>query len=152
MGAEISVEGGYVNAKAPKGGLRGARIDLPFVSVGATHVLMMAATLADGETLITNAAGEPEVIDVANCLVGYGRANRWYWHAAIDYSRRQKPARVLTMPCHVIVLKQAPLRWRLRQQRAMPALPVLTKRFWAHWPRPCVWRIAALKMSLAGCV
>ena len=72
MGAEISVEGGYVNAKAPKGGLKGARIDLPFVSVGATHVLMMAATLADGETLITNAAGEPEVIDVANCLVAMG--------------------------------------------------------------------------------
>lgn len=72
MGAEISVEGGYVNAKAPKGGLRAARIDLPFVSVGATHVLMMAATLANGETLITNAAGEPEVVDVANCLVAMG--------------------------------------------------------------------------------
>ena len=72
MGAEISVEGGYVNAKAPKGGLKGARIDLPFVSVGATHVLMMAATLADGETMITNAAGEPEVVDVANCLVAMG--------------------------------------------------------------------------------
>ena len=72
MGAEIAVEGGYVNAKAPKGGLKGARIDLPFVSVGATHVLMMAATLADGETLITNAAGEPEVVDVATCLVAMG--------------------------------------------------------------------------------
>jgi UDP-N-acetylglucosamine 1-carboxyvinyltransferase len=72
MGAEISVEGGYVNAKAPKGGLKAARIDLPFVSVGATHVLMMAACLADGETIITNAASEPEVVDVASCLVAMG--------------------------------------------------------------------------------
>ena len=72
MGAAIAVEGGYVNAKAPKGGLKAARIDLPFVSVGATHVLMMAATLADGETIITNAASEPEVVDVANCLVAMG--------------------------------------------------------------------------------
>ena len=72
MGVDIIVEGGYVNAKAPKGGLRGARIDLPFVSVGATHVLMMAATLATGETLITNAASEPEVVDVAHCLVAMG--------------------------------------------------------------------------------
>lgn len=71
MGAEIAVEGGYVNATA-KGGLRGARIDLPFVSVGATHVLMMAATLAAGETIITNAASEPEVVDVATCLVAMG--------------------------------------------------------------------------------
>ena len=67
MGAEIEVAGGYVNARA-KDGLKGARIDLPFVSVGATHVLMMAACLADGETIITNAAMEPEVVDVAQCL------------------------------------------------------------------------------------
>ena len=75
MGAQISVEKGYVNATTKhngKSGLRGARIDLPFVSVGATHVLMMAATLADGETCITNAATEPEVVDVANCLVAMG--------------------------------------------------------------------------------
>ena len=71
MGAAISVENGYANATA-KGGLKGARIDLPFVSVGATHVLMMAACLAEGETLITNAAAEPEVADVAQCLVAMG--------------------------------------------------------------------------------
>jgi UDP-N-acetylglucosamine 1-carboxyvinyltransferase len=71
MGALISVENGYVNATA-KGGLTGARIDLPFVSVGATHVLMMAATLAKGETVITNAAAEPEVVDVAHCLCAMG--------------------------------------------------------------------------------
>jgi UDP-N-acetylglucosamine 1-carboxyvinyltransferase len=71
MGADIAVEGGYVNAAAP-GGLKGARIDLPFVSVGATHVLMMAATLADGKTTITNAATEPEVVDVGRCLMAMG--------------------------------------------------------------------------------
>ncbi len=71
MGAQIEVENGYVNATA-KGGLKGARIDLPFVSVGATHVLMMAATLAKGTTLITNAATEPEVVDVGKCLMAMG--------------------------------------------------------------------------------
>lgn len=71
MGADISVEGGYVNATA-KGGLEGARVDFPFVSVGATHVLLMAACLAKGETVITNAATEPEVVDVGRCLMAMG--------------------------------------------------------------------------------
>jgi UDP-N-acetylglucosamine 1-carboxyvinyltransferase len=71
MGADISVEGGYVNATA-KGGLKGARVDFPFVSVGATHVLLMAACLAKGETVITNAATEPEVVDVGRCLMAMG--------------------------------------------------------------------------------
>lgn len=74
MGAEIEVEDGYVNARATAkdGRLQGARIDLPFVSVGVTHVLLMAATLARGETVITNAATEPEVIDVGQCLQKMG--------------------------------------------------------------------------------
>ncbi len=71
MGAHIDVDGGYVHAST-QGGLKGARIDLPFVSVGATHVLLMAASLAKGESVITNAAMEPEVVDVANCLVAMG--------------------------------------------------------------------------------
>ncbi len=71
LGADIEVDAGYVSARAPKG-LKGARIDLPFVSVGATHVLMMAACLAKGETLITNAASEPEVVDLAHCLQKMG--------------------------------------------------------------------------------
>ena len=71
MGADISVEGGYVNATA-KGGLKGARVDFPFVSVGATHVRLMAACLAKGETVITNAATEPEVVDVGRCLMAMG--------------------------------------------------------------------------------
>lgn len=56
MGAEILLEEGYVKATAPKGGLRGAKILFPKVSVGATENLMMAATLAKGETILTNAA------------------------------------------------------------------------------------------------
>jgi UDP-N-acetylglucosamine 1-carboxyvinyltransferase len=67
LGAEIEIDGGYVVAKAPNG-LRGNRITFPKVSVGATHNVLMAATLARGETLIENAAREPEVGDVAACL------------------------------------------------------------------------------------
>lgn len=72
LGAEIDIDEGYVVARAPKGGLRGARIVFPKVTVGATHVIMMAATLAKGTTVIENAAMEPEVTDVAECLVKMG--------------------------------------------------------------------------------
>lgn len=72
LGAEIDIDEGYVVARAPKGGLRGARIVFPKVTVGATHVIMMAATLARGTTVIENAAMEPEVTDVAECLVKMG--------------------------------------------------------------------------------
>jgi UDP-N-acetylglucosamine 1-carboxyvinyltransferase len=71
LGAKIELEGGYVNAKC-NGRLTGAEIVFPFTSVGATENLMMAATLADGETRLINAAREPEVIDLANCLVAMG--------------------------------------------------------------------------------
>ncbi len=71
MGAEIGMDAGYVVARAP-GGLKGGRIVFPKVSVGATHVALMAATLARGETVIENAAREPEVTDVAECLVKMG--------------------------------------------------------------------------------
>lgn len=71
LGAEIDIEEGYVIAKAPHG-LKGAEIDFPFASVGATHTLLMAATLAEGETIINNAAKEPEIGDVARCLVAMG--------------------------------------------------------------------------------
>ncbi len=71
LGAEIELEGGYVIARAPKG-LTGARITLGKVSVGATHNALMAATLARGETLIENAAREPEVMDLAICLTEMG--------------------------------------------------------------------------------
>jgi len=67
LGADISVDGGYVVARAPKG-LKGGRVGFPKVTVGGTHNVMMAATLARGETVIENAAREPEVGDVAHCL------------------------------------------------------------------------------------
>ncbi|AQZ51526.1 UDP-N-acetylglucosamine 1-carboxyvinyltransferase [Martelella mediterranea] len=72
MGAEIEIDSGYVEAKAPKGGLAGGRYVFPKVSVGATHTLMMAATLANGTTVLENAAREPEIIDLANCLKAMG--------------------------------------------------------------------------------
>jgi UDP-N-acetylglucosamine 1-carboxyvinyltransferase len=67
LGAELSIDGGYVIAKAP-GGLKGGSIEFPKVTVSGTHVALMAATLAQGTTVITNAACEPEILDVADCL------------------------------------------------------------------------------------
>ncbi len=67
LGAVIEIDGGYVICKAP-GGLKGAAIDFPKVTVSGTHVAVMAASLARGTTVITNAACEPEVADVADCL------------------------------------------------------------------------------------
>ncbi|MEK1866522.1 MAG: UDP-N-acetylglucosamine 1-carboxyvinyltransferase, partial [Ensifer adhaerens] len=72
LSANIEIDSGYVNATAPAGGLIGARYTFPKVSVGATHVLMMAATLANGTTVLGNAAREPEVVDLANCLSAMG--------------------------------------------------------------------------------
>ena len=70
MGAEVRVEHGYVHAKVPR--LKGARLFTDMVTVTGTENLMMAAALADGETVIENAAREPEVVDLANCLVAMG--------------------------------------------------------------------------------
>jgi UDP-N-acetylglucosamine 1-carboxyvinyltransferase len=67
LGAAIEIESGYVVARAPHG-LRGAEIVFPKVTVGGTHTAMMAASLAQGTTVIENAAREPEIIDVADCL------------------------------------------------------------------------------------
>jgi UDP-N-acetylglucosamine 1-carboxyvinyltransferase len=72
LGAEIDIDEGYVVARAPKGGLIGATVHFPRVSVGATHTVMMAATLARGTTVIENAAQEPEIGDVARCLIAMG--------------------------------------------------------------------------------
>ncbi|MBW8726180.1 MAG: UDP-N-acetylglucosamine 1-carboxyvinyltransferase [Inquilinus limosus] len=71
LGAEIEVTEGYINARAPNG-LQGARIVFPKVSVGATENLMMAAALARGETVLVNAAREPEIVDLAACLTAMG--------------------------------------------------------------------------------
>ncbi|MDO9524808.1 MAG: UDP-N-acetylglucosamine 1-carboxyvinyltransferase [Gemmobacter sp.] len=68
MGAQMDLRDGYVHATAPAGGLRGAVIEFPFVSVGATENALLAATLARGTTEIRNAAREPEIVDLAQCL------------------------------------------------------------------------------------
>ncbi|GGL95679.1 UDP-N-acetylglucosamine 1-carboxyvinyltransferase [Pseudomonas asuensis] len=72
MGAQIEVEAGYIKAKAPAGGLRGAHYFFDTVSVTGTENVLMAATLAKGRSVIQNAAREPEVVDLANCLIAMG--------------------------------------------------------------------------------
>jgi UDP-N-acetylglucosamine 1-carboxyvinyltransferase len=71
MGAIIKLDGGYIDATAPQG-LHGATIVFPFVSVGATENLLMAASLAEGVTILKNAAREPEITDLATCLIAMG--------------------------------------------------------------------------------
>lgn len=71
LGAELDLRDGYVHARAP-GGLKGGVHEFPFVSVGATENLLMAATLAKGTTVLKNAAREPEIVDLANCLQAMG--------------------------------------------------------------------------------
>jgi len=71
MGADITVDGGYIHATC-KGRLKGARIVLETVTVTGTENLMMAATLAQGQTILENAAREPEVVDLAECLIAMG--------------------------------------------------------------------------------
>ncbi|TNE37895.1 MAG: UDP-N-acetylglucosamine 1-carboxyvinyltransferase [Alphaproteobacteria bacterium] len=71
LGAQIELEDGYVLASAPQG-LKGAEIEFPFVSVGATQNLLMAASLAKGDTILRNAAREPETVDLGQCLIAMG--------------------------------------------------------------------------------
>ena len=71
LGARIDLHEGYVYAQAPRG-LTGARIEFPFVSVGATEHALLAAVLARGETVLENSASEPEIVDLADCLNAMG--------------------------------------------------------------------------------
>ena len=71
LGAQIELRDGYVHAKAPQG-LKGATIEFPFVSVGATENALLAATLAEGTTVLKQAAREPEIVDLAECLIAMG--------------------------------------------------------------------------------
>ena len=72
LGAEVEIENGYIKASTPGGRLQGGRVAFPFVSVGATENLMMAAALAAGETELVNAAREPEIVDLARLLTAMG--------------------------------------------------------------------------------
>ena len=92
LGAEIAIDGGYVIAKAP-GGLKGATIEFPKVTVSGTHVALMAATLAKGTTVITNAACEPEIRRRRRLPEQDGRAHLRRRHAAHRHRRRRQAAR-----------------------------------------------------------
>ncbi|WP_299195147.1 UDP-N-acetylglucosamine 1-carboxyvinyltransferase [uncultured Litoreibacter sp.] len=72
LGATLTLEEGYVHAKAPEGGLIGAVIEFPFVTVGGTENAITAATLANGTTVIKNAAREPDTVDLCKCLSAMG--------------------------------------------------------------------------------
>jgi UDP-N-acetylglucosamine 1-carboxyvinyltransferase len=99
LGAEIAIDGGYVIAKAP-GGLKGGVIDFPKVTVSGTHVALMAATLAEGTTVINNAACEPEILDVADCLnkMGARVTGAGTPRIAIEGVRRLHGARHTVLP------------------------------------------------------
>ncbi len=99
LGAEIEIEAGYVLAKA-KRGLKGARITFPKVSVGATHTALMAASLAAGESVIENAAREPEVSDVAECLRKMGATIEGIGTSTlrVQGAKRLKSARHTVLP------------------------------------------------------
>ena len=71
LGATIDISGGFIHARAPKG-LRGGRVAFAKVSVGATENALMATALANGESVILNAAREPEIVDLAECLIAMG--------------------------------------------------------------------------------
>lgn len=83
LGAEIDIENGYVVARAPRG-LRGGEVVFPKVTVGGTHTALMAATLAHGHTLIRNAAREPEIVDLAECLIKMGARIRGAGTSSIE--------------------------------------------------------------------
>ena len=88
LGARIALEGGYIDARVD-GRLRGATIVFPFVSVGATENLLMAASLADGRTVLANAAREPEIGDLARLPDRDGRPHRGDRHRQADHRRRR---------------------------------------------------------------
>lgn len=84
LGAAIEIDGGYAVARAPSGGLRGAEITFPKVTVGGTHVALMAAALAQGRTVLHNAAREPEVLDLAELLNSMGAKIRGAGESVVE--------------------------------------------------------------------
>ncbi len=115
MGARIDLDAGYINATAP-GGLQGAMIVLPFASVGATENLLMAASLADGQTTIANAAREPEIGDLAACLLAMGARIEGDRHRHAGHRGRGRAAR-RHAPDHPRPDRDRHLRLRRRDHR-----------------------------------
>ena len=112
LGAEITIERGYVVCKAPKG-LVGAPVRFPKVTVSGTHVALMAATLAKGTTVIDNAAREPEIADVADCLNKMGAKISGAGTSRIVVDGVTS-SMVRATPCCRTGSRPAPMRWRWR--------------------------------------
>ena len=93
MGAEFNIEDGYIKGKV-KGRLKGCEITLKKISVGATENIIMAATLADGDTIIKNAAREPEISDLSNFLVDSGAEIDGYGTNVIKIKGKKKIKRM----------------------------------------------------------
>ena len=113
LGAEIAIDGGYVIAKAP-GGLTGAEIEFPKVTVSGTHVALMAATLAKGTTVITNAACEPEIARRRRLPEQDGRARSPAPARRASSSRAWPSCTARGTPCCRTGSRPAPMRWRWR--------------------------------------
>ena len=109
MGADITIDSGYIRARA--GRLKGARLNLDTVTVTGTENLMMAATLADGETIIENAAREPEVVDLANFLIAMGAKIQGAGTDKIVDPGRGETARAPATKCSPIASRPAPISW-----------------------------------------
>ena len=90
LGAEIELAAGYVKATAPGGRLPGGRVSFPIVSVGATENALMAAVLAKGPSVIDNAAREPEIVDLCNCLVAMGASSSGIGTDTIEIEGRDR--------------------------------------------------------------
>ena len=112
LGARISIENGYVVASA-KDGLRGAEVDFAKVTVGGTHMALMAASMARGRTVLRNAAREPEIVDLADCLIKMARvftgraSRRWRSKASMRcMARAMRFCRTAS--------RLEPMRWRWR--------------------------------------
>ena len=118
MGADIHIENGYIKARA--GRLKGTRLVLETVTVTGTENLMMAATLADGETVIENAAREPEVVDLAHFLIGMGARSRERAPTRSS-SRGSSACTGLPMKCSPTASRAAPIWSQARSREATSA-------------------------------
>ena len=107
----IEIDGGYVVATAPKG-LSGGEIVFPKVTVGGTHVALMAAALASGTTVIENAAREPEVVDLADCLIKMGARIEGAGTGADRRRGRRRACTARRTTCCPTASRPAPTPWR----------------------------------------
>ena len=125
--AEITVDGGYIKARAPEGGLRGAHYSFDTISVTGTENIMMAATLAKGQTVISNAAREPEVVDLAECLIAMGAQIQGHGTDTITIEgvKRLHGARYSVMPDRIetgtFLVAGAVTRGRVRMKDTDPS-------------------------------